>query len=78
MLASVFFEGMIFFGAYTFVGSYLWTRFGLGLDLIGLIVAGFGGGGLIYAAAAGRLVFWLGERAWSPGAGRAWRYRLSS
>lgn len=61
VLASVFFEGMIFFGAYTFVGSYLWTRFGLGLDMIGLIVAGFGVGGLIYAASAGRLVRWLGE-----------------
>jgi predicted MFS family arabinose efflux permease len=62
ILVSTFLEGMIFFGAYTFVGSFLWTRFGLGLDLIGLIVAGFGVGGLIYAAAAGSLVRRLGER----------------
>ena len=62
VLAITFLEGMVFFGAYTFVGSYIWARFGLGLDIVGLIVAGFGVGGLIYAAAAARLVAWLGER----------------
>jgi predicted MFS family arabinose efflux permease len=61
VLATTFLEGMIFYGAYTFVGSYLWARFGLGLDVVGLIVAGFGVGGLIYAASAGRLVTSLGE-----------------
>jgi predicted MFS family arabinose efflux permease len=52
---------MFFFGAFTFVGSHLWARFGLGFDLVGLIVAGFGVGGLIYSATAGRLVRHLGE-----------------
>jgi predicted MFS family arabinose efflux permease len=52
---------MVFFGAYTFVGSYLWARFDLRFDLIGLIVAGFGIGGLIYAATASRMVPRLGE-----------------
>jgi predicted MFS family arabinose efflux permease len=61
VLASVFFEGMIFFGAYTFVGSHLWARFGLGLDSVGLIVAGFGVGGLIYSGTASRLLRYLGE-----------------
>ena len=61
VLGTTFLEGMIFFGAYTFVGSYIWARFGLGLDLVGLIVAGFGVGGLIYAASAGRLFALLGE-----------------
>jgi YNFM family putative membrane transporter len=61
VLGTTFLEGMIFFGAYTFVGSYVWARFGLGLDLVGLIVAGFGVGGLIYAASAGRLFALLGE-----------------
>jgi YNFM family putative membrane transporter len=61
VLAAAFLEGMLFFGAYTFVGSYLWARFGLGLDLVGLIVAGFGVGGLIYAATASRLLPRLGE-----------------
>ena len=61
VLGTTFLEGMIFFGAYTFVGSYIWARFGLGLDLVGLIVAGFGVGGLVYAASAGRLFSLLGE-----------------
>jgi predicted MFS family arabinose efflux permease len=61
VLAGAFFEGMVFFGAYTFVGSYLWARFDLSFDLIGLIVAGFGIGGLIYAATASRMVPRLGE-----------------
>lgn len=62
VLASVFLEGMFFFGAYTFVGSYLWARFGLSLDLVGLIVAGFGVGGLIYSGTASRLLRSLGEK----------------
>jgi predicted MFS family arabinose efflux permease len=62
VLATTFLEGMIFFGAYTFVGSYIYSRFRIGLDLVGLIVAGFGVGGLIYAAMTGRLVAALGER----------------
>jgi predicted MFS family arabinose efflux permease len=62
VLVTTFLEGMIFFGAYTFVGSYLWARFGLGLDVVGLIVAGFGVGGLLYAAFAGRLFGLLGEQ----------------
>jgi MFS transporter, YNFM family, putative membrane transport protein len=61
VLVSAFFEGMLFFGAYTFVGSYLWARFGLSLDIVGLIVAGFGIGGLIYAATAARMLPRLGE-----------------
>ena len=61
VLVAVFFEAMIFFGAFTFVGSELWARFGIGFDAIGLIVAGFGVGGLLYAASAGRLLPRLGE-----------------
>lgn len=52
---------MIFFGAYTFVGSFIWARFGLSLDLVGLIVAGFGVGGLLYSVSAFYLVPRLGE-----------------
>jgi YNFM family putative membrane transporter len=61
VLVAVFFEAMIFFGAFTFVGSDLWARFGIGFDVIGLIVAGFGVGGLLYAASASVLVPRLGE-----------------
>ncbi|MCC6946855.1 MAG: MFS transporter [Bradyrhizobiaceae bacterium] len=61
ILAAAFLEGVFFFGAYTFVGSFLWARFGLGFDLVGLIVAGFGVGGLIYSASAARLLRHLGQ-----------------
>ena len=52
---------MFFFGAYTFVGSFVWAKFNLSLDLVGLIVAGFGIGGLLYSATAGRLLASFGE-----------------
>jgi predicted MFS family arabinose efflux permease len=61
VLAAVFLEAMIFFGAFTFVGSDLLARFGIGFDAIWLIVAGFGVGGLLYAASAGRMLPRLGE-----------------
>ena len=61
VLVSVTLEGMFFFGAYTFVGSFIWAKFNLSLDLVGLIVAGFGIGGLLYSATAGRLLASFGE-----------------
>jgi YNFM family putative membrane transporter len=61
VLASVTLEGMFFFAAYTFVGSFIWAKFNLSLDLVGLIVAGFGVGGLLYSATASRLLSRLGE-----------------
>jgi predicted MFS family arabinose efflux permease len=61
VLASVFVEGAALFGGYSFVGADLRARFGISYDLIGLIVGGFGLGGLIYAAAAPVLVRRLGE-----------------
>jgi predicted MFS family arabinose efflux permease len=62
VLASAFIEGAALFGGYSFVGADLRARFDLSYDLIGLIVSGFGLGGLIYAAAAPVLVRRLGER----------------
>jgi YNFM family putative membrane transporter len=62
VLASVFVEGAALFGGYSFVGADLRARFGISYDLIGLIVGGFGLGGLTYAAAAPVLVRRLGER----------------
>jgi MFS transporter, YNFM family, putative membrane transport protein len=61
VLASVFVEAAALFGGYSFVGADLRARFGISYDLIGLIVGGFGLGGLIYAAAAPVLVRRLGE-----------------
>jgi len=69
VLIGVFFEAMFFFGAFTFVGSDLWARFGIGFDAIGLIVAGFGVGGLLYVAVAGAMLPRLGEGGFVAGGG---------
>jgi predicted MFS family arabinose efflux permease len=61
VLVTIFLEGFVFLTSITFVGSDLWVRFGLGFDAIGLIVAGYGVGGLLYVAAASTLVRRLGE-----------------
>ncbi|HUQ73569.1 MAG TPA: MFS transporter [Burkholderiales bacterium] len=54
-------ETFFFFGAYVFLGAYLRVRFGLSFTIIGLVLAGYGIGGLAYSS----LVRWflpLGER----------------
>lgn len=61
VLLIVFVEGAALFGGYSFVGSDLKLRFDTGYDLIGLVVSGFGAGGLIFAIAAPVLVDRLGE-----------------
>jgi predicted MFS family arabinose efflux permease len=62
VLVTVFIEGAAIYGAYSFVGSDLKLRFGTGYDVIGLIVGGFGVGGLLFAAAAPYFIARLGER----------------
>lgn len=69
VLVSVLLDGMLFFGAFTFTGSFLWARFGVGLDLVGLIVAGFGVGALIYSLTAARMLPYLGEGGLALGGG---------
>jgi predicted MFS family arabinose efflux permease len=54
-------ETFFFFGGYVFVGAFLRDRFGLSYTAIGLVLAGYGIGGLVYSW----LVRWfvpLGER----------------
>ena len=62
MLATVFVEGALFYGAVAFVALDLHQRFGLSLGASGSMVAAFAAGGLLYAAVAGRVVPRLGER----------------
>jgi YNFM family putative membrane transporter len=69
VLVSVLLDGLLFFGAFTFVGSFLWVRFGVGLDLVGLIVAGFGVGAMAYSMTAARLLPYLGEGGFVLGGG---------
>jgi predicted MFS family arabinose efflux permease len=61
VLVTVFVEGAALFGGYSFVGSFLKLRFGASYDVIGLIVAGFGAGGFLFAAAAPLFVRRFGE-----------------
>lgn len=55
-------EGGVFWGCFTFVGTDLHLRFGLGFAAVGLAVAAFGGGGFVYVTIAHHLVRLLGER----------------
>lgn len=61
ILAVVFLEGTLVFGALAFVPSYLHERFGLTLTMSGALMACFGIGGLSYIAAARYFVRRFGE-----------------
>jgi predicted MFS family arabinose efflux permease len=56
-----FIEAALAWGAFAYIGANLHVRFGLSLTLIGLTVACFGVGGLIYAGLVRFLVYWLGQ-----------------
>ncbi|HYR35065.1 MAG TPA: MFS transporter [Burkholderiales bacterium] len=55
-------ETFCFFGAYVFLGAFLHVRFDLSLTVIGLLLAGYGIGGLMYSAMVPWLLRSLGER----------------
>jgi predicted MFS family arabinose efflux permease len=55
-------ETFFFFGAYAFLGAFLQRRFDLSFTAIGLILAGYGVGGLLYSSMARPLIRALGER----------------
>ncbi|MCU0868956.1 MAG: MFS transporter [Burkholderiales bacterium] len=61
VLFTVGLEGMLFFGSFGYAGAYLKQTFGLTDSVTGLLVAGFGVGGLVYSALAPRLVRRFGE-----------------
>ena len=49
------------FGAFAYVGAHLHQRFGIGSGLVGVTIAAFGLGALVYALTAGRLVARFGQ-----------------
>jgi predicted MFS family arabinose efflux permease len=55
-------EGFLFYGAFGYLGAFLRHDFELSFTLIGLLLAGFGVGGVAYSALVGRLVRDLGPR----------------
>ncbi len=69
ILVTVFIEGFLFYGAFAFIGAWLHARFALGYAIIGLVLAAFGLGGLIYALTVRRLIARLGERGLALGGG---------
>ncbi|MGB5082232.1 MAG: MFS transporter [Burkholderiales bacterium] len=62
VVAVGFIETFIFFGAFSFLGAYLKIRFDLSLTLIGVLLAGFGIGGVFYGLMVRRLLMQLGQR----------------
>jgi predicted MFS family arabinose efflux permease len=61
VILAVFIEASTAWGAFAYVGADLHLRFGLSYTAIGLIVASFGLGGLLYAACVQQLVNFLGQ-----------------
>ena len=61
VLISVFVEGVAMFGALAYVGADLHQRFGLGLGVVGALLASFGAGALFFSVTAGRMVARLGQ-----------------
>jgi predicted MFS family arabinose efflux permease len=62
VIICVFIEGMLFFGCFAFLSPFLFEIHGLGFSEIGLVLAGFGLGSLVYSAFAGHVVRALGQR----------------
>jgi len=61
ILACVVIEGFLLFGAFPFLAPHLADAFGRSALTIGLVVSGFGVGGMIYIVAVRRLHHRLGE-----------------
>lgn len=61
VLLTVTLEGLFCFGAVAYVGAFLRESFALSYALIGLVLATFGLGGLLYAFSVRRLLATLGE-----------------
>src|SRR6185295_17841434 len=61
VLGTVMLEGVFVFGGLSYLASSLTDRFGINYAYAGLMVAGFGCGGLVYSASVKRLVIGAGE-----------------
>jgi YNFM family putative membrane transporter len=61
VIIAAFFEFGLMWGAFAYIGAYLRQRFGLSFALVGISVACFGIGGLIYAALVKLFVRYLGQ-----------------
>ena len=71
ILATVVVEGLLMFGALSFIPAALHDRFGLPLWQAGATAAAAGAGGLLYTVLARRLIERLGERGLAGSGGAA-------
>ena len=62
LLAVGIAETFFFFGAFAFLGAYLKARFDASFTVVGLVLAGYGLGGLVYSFTARLFISTLGER----------------
>jgi predicted MFS family arabinose efflux permease len=69
ILAIVFTEGLLLYGATAFIALDLHLRFGLSLGAAGTLTATFALGGFAYAVFSGRIVPRLGEKGLAAGGG---------
>jgi len=61
LLATVFAEGLLIFGAFAFVAFSFQQRYGFGPGLAGTLLVAYAAGGLLYSAMARRAIARLGE-----------------
>ncbi len=61
VIIAAFIEGALVWGAFAYIGAHLRLRFGLSFTLVGMTVACFGIGGLIYAGLVKLFVYRLGQ-----------------
>ena len=69
VIIAAFIEAALAWGAFAYIGADLRLRFGLSFTLVGLTVACFGIGGLIFAGLVKHLVNWLGQTGLAVGGG---------
>ena len=62
VLAVCFLETFLFWSMFSFLGAFLSQRFGMRLALIGVILAGYGAGAVLYTIVVRRLLSALGQR----------------
>ena len=69
IVLAAFIEGAVFFGGFTYVAANLHARFGLSFSTVGVIVAAFGLGCILFAGTVHRTVPLMGERGLAAGGG---------
>jgi MFS transporter, YNFM family, putative membrane transport protein len=68
-LIGVFIEGCAMFGALAYIGADLHQRFNIGFDILGLMLAAYGLGGLAYTFVSRQLIEFMGETGLLRGGG---------